>query len=333
VNKSRNRAVFGVLFLILFFFVILILFANFTMKAFQADNSRSLRGKKDIIGVIEVEGPIMESKKIIELLHVAEREDNIKAIIVRIDSPGGAVGPTQEIYHEMRRIDDAYNRSLQETNDEEKSNEDKGKNKDEKHSYTKGKPVYASFGSIAASGGYYLGAAARKIYANPGTLTGSIGVIMQFMDLSGLYEFAKVNPNTIKAGRYKDLGQPNRGLTKEEEGLMGDLLATVHKQFVDDILLLRKDKIKGDIWDHAQGQIFSGQEAFEVGLVDSLGSLWSAGREIHQELGLQSEFDLHFIEEKKRMNLWDILEGIEQVASKLNFQAVTDGMPRIMFMR
>ena len=130
----------------------------------------------------------MDSNKIVRKLLIAEEDESLKALIVRIDSPGGAVGPTQEIYDEIIRID-------------------------------KNKPVYASFGSVAASGGYYIGAAARKIYANKGTITGSIGVIMQFVDLSKLYEYLKFGHKRLSR-LYKDIGSPNRPMTKKEKELL-----------------------------------------------------------------------------------------------------------------
>lgn len=309
MNGSRNRAIFGVLFLVLVFFIVLMVFANYALKAFQSETS-GLGSESGQVAVVEVEGVIMESTKVIDLLHRAEKNKDVKAIILRIDSPGGAVGPTQEIYQEIRRIDGGYDKEDKET---------------------KGKPIYASFGSVAASGGYYLGAATRRIYSNPGTLTGSIGVIMQFVDLSKLYEFAKVNPQTIKAGRYKDIGQPTRSLTNEERGLMDKLLQGVHQQFINDILLLRKDRLKADIEELAQGQIFSGQDAFEVGLVDELGSMWQAGRAIHEELGLEGDFELQFIREKKRISVWDFMESIDQVATNLGLKSWVDGAPLLMF--
>src|SRR5690606_11778859 len=164
---------------------------------------------------------------------------SVKAILMRIESPGGAVGPTQEIYEEIRRIDSAYDPKV------------KGEQK--------GKPVYASIGSIAASGGYYISAATRKIFANAGSLTGSIGVIMQFVDASELIEWAKVRPEIIKAGRYKDFGGPNRALTVQERELLEKTLSSVHEQFRKDILAIRQDRIQGDLNELSQGQIFSGE--------------------------------------------------------------------------
>jgi protease IV len=264
-----------------------VIFAFQTIKLFDGTSGDSLninKTEKGIIGVVEVEGIILESKKIIDMLHQAHRSNEIAAIIVRINSPGGAVGPSQEIYEEIRKID----------SDPEK-----------------GKPVFASFSTLAASGGYYIGAAARKIYANPGTLTGSIGVIMEFLDLSQLYKFAKVNPETIKSGKYKDAGISTRPLTETERKMLRELLEEVHQQFISDVRDLRSEKIKGKLEDLAEGQIFSGKQAFEQGLVDELAGLWEAGRRIHKELGLKGEFQLKFIKKKKKYPFFDFIEEIE----------------------
>lgn len=314
-KSGNNKAVYGVLLMVFIFFIVLMIFASFTIKAFKMEGDQfssfsSRSGKNGSIGVVEVSGPIMESRKVIENLLAAEKSKSVEAIIVRVDSPGGAVGPTQEIFEEIRRIDELYNS----TNGEE------------------GKPVYVSFGSIAASGGYYIGAAGRKIYANAGALTGSIGVIMQFMDMEKLFEFAKVRPEVMKAGKYKDFGSPNRPLTEEEKNLLNNTLTDVHKQFVNDILKLRKDKIKGNIWDYAQGQVFSGQEALELGLVDEIAGLWEAGRRIHKELGLKKEFGLQFIKKKKKPSLFDYLDNIDESFKKLDFFSKLFTQKNLMFM-
>lgn len=156
---------------------------------------------------------------------------------------------------------------------------------------------------------------------------------MEFMDLSKLYEFAKVSPQTVKAGRYKDAGNPARALTQEESDMMNKLIAGVHKQFIGDILKRRADKIKGDINEHAQGQIFSGEEAKNLGLVDEMGSLWTAGRSIHAELKLKDEFALKFIEKKKKVNFFDLMGSLEESISRLNLSSLTsmDQSPRLMF--
>jgi len=303
VTSSKNsKALFGVFAMVFVFFVILVLFATYTMNAFNDTSELERKSNRAHIGVIEIEGVIMDAKDTIDLLQAAEDDKQIEAIILRVNSPGGAVGPTQEIYEEIQRID-------------------------------KKKPIFASFGAIAASGGYYVGAATRKIWANPGTLTGSIGVIMEFMDLSKLYEFAKVAPQTVKAGRYKDAGNPSRALTVEEKDMMDKLIAGVHQQFIGDIMKKRSDKIKGDIKELAQGQIFSGEGAKEAGLVDEMGSLWTAGRAIHKDLKLKDEFALKFMKKKKVLGLFDLMGSLEEGISKLNINNLvhSDKAPLLMF--
>lgn len=152
MSRERSKGIVGIFILVTVLFFIFILFAFYTVTQLKETSSLGEglldASKSSPIAVIPIEGEIKESKKIVEMLFAAEESPEIKAVILRIDSPGGAVAPTQEIYEEVRRIDAI-------------------------------KPIYSSFGSVAASGGYYIGAATRKIYANAGTLTGSIGVIMQ----------------------------------------------------------------------------------------------------------------------------------------------------------
>ena len=312
LSQKNNRAVFGLISLVVVFFIVLIMFSVYTVKVFKDSDKSALDFSDkdgDSIAVIEVEGVIMESKKTVELLHQAEKDKNLKAIILRINSPGGAVAPTQEIYNEIRRIDESFVKS-------------KGE---------EGKPVYSSFGSISASGGYYLGAATRKICALPGTITGSIGVIMQFMDLSKLYEWALVNPQVVKAGRYKDIGQPNRALNEEEKALMNKMIETVHNQFIADVNRTRKDKIKGDINEHAQGQIFSGEGAYELGLVDELSSLWQCARGVHKELSLKGDMNIKYVKKKKKMRLIDYFSELEEVSTTIKEVLASLRSPALMY--
>jgi len=299
---SRNKALISVLLVVFVFFLILMTFAFYTVSIFKDQSGNDFEERTDkAVAVIEVEGVIMDAKKTVENLLTAENSKDVKAIIVRINSPGGAVGPTQEIYEEMKRID-------------------------------KIKPVYASFGAIAASGGYYIGAAARKIFATPGTITGSIGVIMQFVDLSKLYDFAKVSQTTVKGGRFKDAGHPYRALTEEEKALMKGMIDGVHKQFMSAIMDVRKDKIKGDITEIAQGQIFSGEEAQKIGLVDELAGLWEASRRVHAELKLAGE-GFHYVKKKKPFSVLDFLENVDEAAAKfsMNVQGFVDQTPLLLF--
>lgn len=305
MSRERSKGIVGIFILVTVLFFIFIVFAFYTVSQLKDSTSmgRDLldSSKNAAIAVIPIEKEIMESKKIVEMLLAAEKEKQIKAIILRIDSPGGAVAPTQEIYEEVRRIDQK-------------------------------KPIYASFGTVAASGGYYIGAAARKIWANAGTLTGSIGVIMQMADLSELYKWAKYKPETIKAGRYKDIGNPGRAMTDEERMFLSDLLAGTHKQFMADISTVRKDRLKKDISELAQGQIFHGYEAKELGLVDEVGSLWQAGRAIHDELKLEGEFGLRYLKPaKKKFSLSDFMQETEDAISFIKSKLETQTAPAYIF--
>ncbi len=302
---TKNRAIFGILILVFFFFLILLGFSIYTINAFKDPevNGINLLGTSEI-AVVEVNGIIMESKTTVDKLKMAVDSKNVKAIILRIDSPGGAVGPSQEIYEEVMKID---------------------KDKDN------GKPIYASFGTIAASGGYYIASATRKIYSNAGTLTGSIGVIMQFVDVSKLLDWAKITSNTLKAGKYKDIGQPTRPITDEEKKLVEKLLEGVHKQFVNDVIANRKDKIKGNIWQLAQGQIFSGEEAKNFGLVDEVAGLYEASRRIQKELGLKGEPNLKFIKKKKNISFLDFFENLDENISQLKLGSFGKYLPMFLY--
>lgn len=295
--SRTKKTLSGLLILVLIFFILLVIFAVYSVKSLESGAlSLSQKSGEGSIGVIEIKGPIMGSKQTIDLLLKAQKDKSLKALIIRVNSPGGAVGPSQEIYQEIRRIDELYDSS-------------EGK---------EGLPVYSSFGTVAASGGYYVGAAARKIYSNPGTVTGSIGVIMQFMNLSELYKWAKVDQKNIKAGRYKDIGQPNRSMTEEEEALLDSMIGGVHQQFIQDIVQRREKRIKGNIQEIAQGQIYSGEQAHKLGLVDEMGGLYYAGRDIHKSLGLEGEFGFKFIEAEKKSNFWQIVKSLDSIASVLS---------------
>jgi protease IV len=305
LNRERSKGIVGIFILVTVLFFIFIIFAFYTVSQLRDTNAIGQglmdAGKNSPIAVIPIEGEIKESKKIVDMLLAAEHAQDIKAIILRIDSPGGAVAPTQEIYEEVRRIDAT-------------------------------KPVYSSFGSVAASGGYYIGAATRKIYANSGTLTGSIGVIMQMADLSELFKWAKFRQETIKAGRYKDIGNPGRAMTDEERQFLNDLLAGTHQQFMDDIQAVRKDRLKKNISELAQGQIFHGREAMQLGLVDEIGSLWQAGRAIHEELELKGVFALRFMKPaRKKFSFTDLLEGTEETLSQLRDKVKSDTVPAYLY--
>jgi protease IV len=192
------------------------------------------------VGIVEISGMILDAKNITDHLKRFRENDDIKAIVVRIDSPGGAVGPSQEIYREIRKTIEI-------------------------------KPVVASMGAIAASGGYYIAAGTNGIMANPGTITGSIGVIMQFADFREILEKIGIRSDIIKSGEYKDMGSPFRSLSEKEENHLQQFVDGVHRQFVADVATGR-NLSEEEISAMADGMIFSGEDAQNAGLIDRLGN-------------------------------------------------------------
>jgi len=209
------------------------------------------------VAVVEIKGVIMESRDILTTLDDYRKDGNIRAIVIRIDSPGGAVGPSQEIYSTLKEID-------------------------------KEKPVIASMGAVAASGGYYIALGARKILANPGTVTGSIGVIMEIINLEKFMEWAKVDQQVIKSGKYKDFGNPFRPLTESERQKLQDFVDQVHAQFVKAVENSRKLS-HDQVLKVADGMIFSGEKAKELGLVDLIGTLNDAIDLAAKEAGIEGK--------------------------------------------
>ena len=219
------------------------------------------------IGVIPIEGAIMESQPIIENLVKFRDSDNIKVIILRIDSPGGGVAQTQEIYNEIKKT--------------------------RVH-----KKVIASMGSVAASGGLYIAAAADKILANAATVTGSIGVIMQMMNVEDLMNKVGLNSVVIKSGKYKDIGSSTRTMTEEERKILQDVVDQLHQQFVKDLAKGRGLEVQ-QIADLADGRIFTGLEAKNLGLVDKIGGFEDAVNMAGVIAGFTERGKLIYPEKKK----------------------------------
>jgi protease-4 len=196
------------------------------------------------IAVVEIKGPIEDSTETVKDIKKYREEEHVKAIILRVDSPGGAVGASQEIYDEVIK--------------------------------TKAiKPVVVSFGNMAASGGYYVAASATKVVANPGTLTGSIGVIAQFFQVDEILKKFNFKWEVIKSGSNKDIGSPLRPMTPDEKKLLQSMISDVYDQFVTAVSEGRGLK-KEDVVAIADGRVFSGRKAKELGLVDELGGIEKA---------------------------------------------------------
>jgi protease-4 len=195
------------------------------------------------VGVVDVEGVILSADRFRETLRRFRDATNVKAVVVRINSPGGGVAASQELNREIARF-------RKET----------------------GKPVVVSMESVAASGGYYTAVAADHIVANPGTITGSIGVIIQWVNYGDLLEWAKLRAVTIKSGALKDSGNPTRPLTDEDRAYFEDLIQKLRTQFVAAVTDGRKGKLKAGAMDKmADGRVVTGEEALALGLVDEIG--------------------------------------------------------------
>ncbi len=218
--------------------------ALFLIASSLSDNFEFEKDRGEKVGVVELTGIITDAKEIIKQLKNFREENTIKAIVIRIDSPGGGVGPSQEIFREIQKT-------------------------------VKTKKVVASMGAIAASGGYYVAAGADGIVANPGSITGSIGVIMGFTNFQRLLEKIGLAPVVVKSGQYKDIGSPVRNMTEDERKIFKQFVDNIHRQFVEAIAEGRKmDRAK--VESLADGRIFSGEEAKSIGLVDRLGNLEDA---------------------------------------------------------
>ncbi|MHB8879650.1 MAG: signal peptide peptidase SppA [Myxococcaceae bacterium] len=263
--------VFGGLFLCLFGFLLVL------YLAVKSDGGGgSLSG--DRVGGVEILGPISVSKRALKDLAEFKDNEKVKAIVVRVDSPGGSVGPSQEIYEAIKRINQK-------------------------------KKVVVSMGSMAASGGFYIACAGEKVYANPGTLTGSIGVIMQIPNVSGVLKWAGVEMNTITSGKLKDSGSPFRPMSEEEHRYFEALLLDVHQQFIEAVAEGRKLKVD-DVRPFADGRVFSGKQAKEMKLVDELGGLEDAVAAAGKLGGIEGEPKTEYPKREKKL-LKELLGGDE----------------------
>jgi len=231
------------------------------------------------VALIRVEGMIVDSKDTIYEIKEYVKDPLIKAIVLRIDSPGGAVAPAQEIYEEIKKA-------------------------------VAKKKVIASMGSIAASGGYYIASPATKIIANPGTLTGSIGVIMEIPNVEGLMSKLGIKTEVVKSGEKKDMASVFRGIKKEERAILQKVLDNVHDQFITAVAEGRKMPYE-DVKQIADGRIFTGEQALKVGLVDKLGNIEDAVQVAADLSGIKGEPVL--ISKKERFSLIDLIRGPKEL--------------------
>jgi protease IV len=273
--------VFGGLFLVFFAFLLL------AYGAVRGESPRLSSGPR--IGVIELKGEIgtgrggIESDEELKVIKRFLDDNDMKAVVVRIDSPGGAVAPSQEIYDELKKLADK-------------------------------KTVVCSMGNLAASGGFYIAMACPHILAEPGTLTGSIGVISQFPNVKGLAEKLHVKMETLKSGKLKDAGNPFRDMTAEDRAYWQTLIDQVYEQFLQAVVESR-ELPEEEVRKVADGRVLTGEQAQELGLIDELGNFNDAVDAAKEKAGLTGEPKLVYPHEDRSHFIEDILgEAVHSTA-------------------
>jgi len=221
----------------------------------------------DKIGILAVEGAIVDSHLIVKQIEDFRDRSNIKAVVIRIDSPGGGVGPSQEIYAELKYL-------------------------------AAEKPLIVSMGSVAASGGYYIAVAGERIFANPGTITGSIGVIMSFPNYQELMGKVGIQTEVVKSGKFKDIGSATREFSEADRVLLQEMIDDVHLQFVEAISVGRDMPIER-LQPFVDGRIFTGRQAKKAGLIDEIGTLNDAIKYAAKVAGIDADSDLVYPEPEK----------------------------------
>jgi protease IV len=233
-------------------------------------------GSGEKIAVVELRGVIMSSDDIVRQLRKYRDMRSVKAILLHIDSPGGGVVPSQEMYEQVREIRDG------------------------------GKPVIVSMGSLAASGGYYVACGATRLVANRGTLTGSIGVISEFLQLRGALDKLGIDMKTIKSGKLKDAGSPTKKMNEEEEKYFQSLMDNVHEQFMSVVARERHMDVE-DLRGLADGRVYTGEQAVQLGLVDTIGTYQDALDIAARIAGIKGQPAV--IIERKRQGVFDSMFG------------------------
>lgn len=273
----RHPVILGLLLLLLVFFIFFLL--AYFLGIFTGKRSLPLA---DSIGVLNLEGVLRSSQEFARQAEEFGRDDGIKAVVVRIDSPGGGVAASQEIYASLAEL-------------------------------KKKKKVVVSMGSVAASGGYLVACAADKIVANPGTITGSISAIMHFANAESLMEKIGLKSSVVKSGKFKDIGSPVRPMTAEEQALIQELVDDTYDQLLE--VISRDRKIPREALKQlADGRVFTGRQAQKLRLVDDLGDMGHAVRMAGKLAGIKGTPELVY-PTKKKSTYWELL--MEKAASAL----------------
>ena len=250
----------GIYTVLIIFGGLFFLFTIFVLLVFAVLHGKDFSRSDNQIGVVEIKGTITDSREINEDIKAFVEDDNIKAILVRIDSPGGSVAPSQEIYSMLVKA-------------------------------SKKKKVVVSMGSVAASGGYYIALGADRIFANPGSVTGSIGVIATIPQIDQLLAHIKIRVDTIQSGTYKDSGSPFRPMNDMDRQLFQSVIDDIYEEFIRVVSEERQLEID-EVRQLADGRVFTGRQAKELNLIDQVGSMDDAVDWLAEELGMEGEPEL-----------------------------------------
>lgn len=272
---ARKQNILTALLITSVFFV----FTLFLVIAFKyiSGGKINISNGKPLIAVVELSGPIYDSKSIVRQFKKYGDDEDIDAILFRISSPGGGVSASQEIYHEVRKVRES------------------------------GKPILASFGSVAASGGYYVALGADKIMSNPATVTGSIGVIVGLPNYEGLMNKLGLSFVNITSGPLKDSGSPYRKLRKDDRDVFQEVVDDLYDQFVNTVSVERGMTIER-VRELADGRIYSGSQAKKFGLIDTLGTYQDALDYAVELAGLTGKPNI-LKEKRRKSSLLDLFFG------------------------
>lgn len=257
-----------------FFFLCLLAFAFY----FLTGGSSNFSFSGNQIAVLDLEGTLVDSRNFVDQLKNYGNRPSVRSVVIRINSPGGGVAASQEMYEAVRKFRADSN-----------------------------KKVFVSMASVAASGGYYVACAADRIFANPGTVTGSIGVITEWINYGDLLQWAKLKSVVLKTGSYKDAGSSTRPLTDKERAYLQSLIDSMYNQFVSAVANSRNME-EEDVRKLADGRVFSGQEAQQNGLVDELGTYEDTIAAAALSAGIEGTPDI-LRPARKRISFFDLLMG------------------------
>ncbi len=296
---AKKRDIIIAIIIAFTFFVTIGFFGLIFIGLYYGDNEVSLGGFGDRVAVVEVFGPIYDSEPIIRQLKKWGNSGSVSAIILHVDSPGGGVAPSQEIYDEILRL-----------------------------RREEGKIVIVSMSSLAASGGYLISCAADRIMANPGTITGSIGVIMQFMTAGKLLDKIGVQYERVKAGKLKAVGAFDRNMTPEERQMLSAMVMDAYEQFVD-VVSEGREMEREDVYSLADGSVYTGRQALELGLVDTLGGFEDAIRLAADMSGISGKPRV-VKEIRPQRGLWDLIGSFFGEVSEITSGNMTG--PQVLYL-